>query len=78
MAETRIDLPLVLVIDDASLVRRFYRDALERAEKEITATHFIILNANAEPSLGAGITFAMAGLAMLLGMILYSRRQTAD
>jgi len=54
------------------------RDALERAEKEITATHFIILNANAEPSLGAGITFAMAGLAMLLGMILYSRRQTAD
>ena len=54
------------------------RDALARAEEEITAVHFIILNANAEPSLAAGISFSAAGFATLLGMVAYSRRKTAD
>jgi hypothetical protein len=53
------------------------RSELARVQKDI-AQDFIILDANAEPSLAAGISYSAAGLAALFGMVVYARRKTAD
>jgi hypothetical protein len=50
------------------------RSDLERLQKNL-ADNYIILDADAQPSLAAGIGFSGAGLAMLFGMVVYVRQK---
>jgi len=66
------------VVSSGLDLRSSQREALEKVERNNTVEDFIILKANAEPSLAAGISFSAAGVAALLGLVVYARRKTAD
>jgi hypothetical protein len=53
------------------------RAELARVQNNI-AQDFIILDANAQPSLAAGISYSTAGLASLCGLVVYSRRKIVN
>ena len=51
------------------------RDQLAHADKDI-AQDFIILESDAQPSFASGIAYTGSGLALLVGLVLYSNRKT--
>ena len=51
------------------------RDQLAQADKDI-AQDFIILESDAQPSFASGIAYTGSGLALLIGLVLYSIRKT--
>lgn len=53
-----------------------HRGDLERLEKNM-ADNFVVLNADAQPSLAAGLGFAGAGLGLLFGLVLYVRQKSS-
>ena len=51
------------------------RDQLAHADKDI-AEDFIIVESDAQPSFASGIAYTASGLALLIGLVLYSTRKT--